>query len=176
MTFTITLYLFFRLPLYVRKAKHKSDCWGDYRCMWGYILLSRANKNSRLTVKFTETSSSCIFTLKSICSLWFIQKMLFQKILMYSSTIVGLEDTQIRTRHNPCLKDLPVYWVEEHMLADILSSIENLGQQVWPTQRLQSGHRWLWRGEKDSHTQVTVQERVKWSKPNTECKGIKSSC
>lgn len=52
----------------------KSDCGGEYQCMRRCILLSRANKKFRLTVNFIETSSSCIFIVKSICSLSFIQK------------------------------------------------------------------------------------------------------
>lgn len=67
-TFTVTLYLFFPFSLYVRKAEHRSDCRGEYQCIWRYILLSRANKKkkSKCTVKFIKPSSSCIFIIKLV--------------------------------------------------------------------------------------------------------------
>lgn len=61
------------------------------------------------------------------------------------------------------------------MLADILSSIETLGWQVWPTQKPQNGHRWLGRGggaaQGDNYIQVIVSEKVRLGQDQDRVQG-----
>lgn len=63
MSFSITLYLFFSFPLCVRKAEHKSDCRGEYQCMWRCIFVSRANQKNPGSTSNSLSLLSHVFSL-----------------------------------------------------------------------------------------------------------------
>lgn len=74
---------------------------------------------------------------------------------MYFNTIVGLEyanmnKTQSLAQGSSSLVDGGTH------AGSILNCIENLGWQVWPAQKPESGHRWMRLREEGNRAQLTV--------------------